>query len=728
MSSRIKRSFALCVVLIGPATALGRASAMESAGDQTSTPRAAPARVVLQEVVVTAQRRSQNLQNVPVSVNTASAVQLERTGVQSAGDLSVMAPSVRVSTGLGGADIAIRGISGTGSGADEPANAVYIDGVYQSSPAASLFEFNNIERVEVIEGPQGTLFGRNAAGGLIQIITRPPRFSPEAQVQVGYGNYGTARVSLYATGPLSRSVAMDFAGVIDHQGDGWGHNVANGRDTYRGENSGARSKLLWNIDPATNLVLTGTFSRAYAPSLQGGGLLPGERAVDGFQDPGYFDTNRNVNDRAGTVQQNYAATFTHKFSWGTFKSITSRDDVRFHVAKDLDLSPVPILGLNINSHAKTWTQELQLASAKRAPITWVGGLFYYYNDLLTDPLSVSGIAIAPLQFADTYSDASTRSYAAYGQTTFVVAKGMHFTTGLRYTQDERHIDFTTSTSLAGVPPVIFPRQSVTNDKLTWRLALDRRLSKDDLIYVSYSRGFKSGLFNATNPGLPPARPETVDAYEVGLKSETFRQRLRANVSAFYNSVEDIQLRGIPQGVPTPIFYNAAHADFKGVDLELEGLPAARFRILANASYLFGRYGAGFTNALFYAVPPPPAGGLLTSTGDASGNRPVLSPEWAGSLTGQYRMPTAAGSVLLSATYSFTSHFYFDPQDRLRQPGYGLLNATASWSPTASLQLMLWGKNLTDRRYYSNIEPSNFGDEYYPGVPRTYGVSIGWSLE
>lgn len=728
MSSRILRSFALCTMMLGWALALGRVSAAESTSGHAANPDTGPATVALKEVVVTAQRRSQNLQDVPVSVNTATAAQLERAGVQSAGDLSVMAPSVRVSTGLGGADIAIRGISGTGSGADEPANAVYIDGVYQSSPAASLFEFNNIERIEVIKGPQGTLFGRNAAGGLIQIITRPPQFSPGGDVQVGYGNYGTARASIYATGPLSQSVAIDFAGVIDHQGSGWGRNVANGRATYRGENAGARSKLLWNIDSATSLLLTGTFSRAYAPSLQGGGLLPGERTVDGLQDPGYFDTNRNVNDRAGTVQQNYAATFTHKFSWATVKSITSRDNVRFHVAKDLDLSPVPILGLNINSQAKTWTEELQLASVKGSPLTWVGGLFYYYSDLLTDPLTVSGLAIAPLRFADTYSDAVTRSYAAYGQTTFVVADGMRLTTGLRYTRDERRIGFTTSTSLEGVPPVIFPVQSVTNDKLTWRLALDRRLSKNDLLYVSYSRGFKSGLFNATNPGLPPARPETVDAYEVGLKSETFRQRLRANVAAFYNSVEDIQLRGIPQGVPTPIFYNAAHADFRGVDLELEGLPTARIRVLANASFLFGRYGAGFTNALFYAIPPPPAGGLLTSTGDASGNRPVLSPEWAGSLTGQYRVPTAVGSLLLSATYSFTSYFYFDPQDRLRQPGYGLLNATVSWRPTASLQLVLWGKNLADRRYYSNIEPSNFGDEYYPGVPRTYGVSLSWSRE
>lgn len=681
----------------------------------------------VEEIVVTAQRRSENRQSVPISVTAVSAAQLEQAGVTSSSDLSVIAPAVRVSTGLGGADISIRGVSGTGSGADEPANAVYIDGVYQSSPTASLFEFNNIERVEVLKGPQGTLFGRNAAGGLIQVITRPPQFSPDLKVEAGYGNYDTAQGNLYATTPLGSNVAIDIAGSIDHQNDGWGRNTATGRDAYRGDHAGARSKLLWNISSDTSLTLAALFSRTYSPSLQGGGLLPGELTVTGFMNPGYFLLNRNTDDRAGTNQQNYAATLKHEFTWATFTSITSRDDVRFHVSKDLDMSPVPVLDLRINSDAKTWTQELQLASAAGSPVTWTGGFFYYYNRLLTDPLRVTGLAVAPLQYADTYSDAVTRSYAAYGQATFAVLDRTHLTAGVRYTRDERRIDFTTQISVPDVPPTRFPTQKTTNSKPTWRLALDRQLAADVLVYVSDSRGFKSGLFNATNPGLPSAEPETVDAYEVGLKSELFDHRLRANLSAFYNDVKDIQLRGVPRGLTTPIFYNAANANFKGVDLEVEAVPVERLKAQANVAYLYGRYGAGFTNALFYSVPPAPLGGLDAGIGDASGNQPVLAPKWAASLSAQYVIPSPAGDFELAGTYSFSDSFFFDPQNRVRQPAYSLVNASITWNALAHLRVVIWGKNLSDRHYYTNIEPSNFGDEYYPAAPRTFGGTIRWTL-
>src|SRR5262249_43902934 len=149
------------------------------------------------------------------------------------------------------------------------------------------------------------------------------------------------------------------------------------------------------------------------------------------------------------------------------------------------------------------------------------------------------------------------------------------------------IDFTTVISAPNVPATIYPTQTMENNKPTWRLALDRQLTSDVLTYVSYSRGFKSGLFNATNPGLPPVQPETVDAYELGLKSELFERRLRANAAAFYNDVNGIQLRGTPNGLTSPIFYNAANADFKGVDLELETAPIDGFKAQASVSYLHG---------------------------------------------------------------------------------------------------------------------------------------------
>lgn len=724
MRNKLTLCTAVCAAAI---VSVPLAAKAQSTDANAAAPAQAQDDARVQEIVVTAQRRSENLQSVPISVTAANADQLLRAGVQSTSDLSLVAPAVHVSTGLGGAVVSIRGVGGTGSGADEPANAVYIDGVYQSSPTASLFSFNNIERIEVLKGPQGTLFGRNAAGGLVQVITRAPQFNPMASAEVGFGSYETGQANVYATGPISQSVAIDFAGTIQHQWQGWGKNTLTGQDAYKGETAGARSKLLWNIDSATSLTLIGLYSHTYSPSLQGGGLLPGELTVTGFKQGNYYDVNRNVDDKAGTDQVNFAATLKHDFGHATFTSITSHDNVKFLVDKDLDMSPVPVLELSINSKAKTWTQEFQLASDSKVPFSWVLGAFYYHNDLLTDPLRASGLAVLPLQYADTFSEAVTDSYALYGQATYQVAAHTRLTGGLRYTIDKRHIDFTTSVSDPTIPPQVFPRQSVSNRKLTWRVALDQQFTPDVLGYASYSRGFKSGLFNATNPGLPPVAPETVDAYEIGLKTELFDRHLRANISVFDNEVSDIQLRGVPNGLNTPIFYNAANASLRGADVELEAAPIEHLHVQANASYLTGKYGPGFTNALFYTVPPAPAGGLVGGIGDASGNRPVLTPEWVASLSAQYIVPTAIGDLEFAGSYSYNGSFFFDPQNRVQQPAYSLVGASVAWRPMPDLEIRFWGSNLTDARHYTDVEPSNFGDQYYPAAPRTFGGTIKWSF-
>jgi iron complex outermembrane receptor protein len=622
---------------LGFSGASALAVCLASAGQAQEATPPAPG---VADIIVTAQRRSESMQKVPIAVTAASAERLSQIGVASTSDLTTLAPAVHVSTGLGGASIAIRGVGGTGSGADESANAVYIDGVYQPSPTASLFAFNNIQRIEILKGPQGTLFGRNASGGLIQIITPAPSADTNLKAQIGYGNYDTVTAGLYATTGITDNLAIDVSGNYNHQGKGWGKNLTTGQDAYKGEYGGVRSKLLWTIDSGTSLTLAAMYSHAYAPNLQGGALIPGELTVVGT--PGYngfYNTTTNNDLRTGTDQQNYSATFKHDLGFATLTSITSRDFVHFRLTTEKDLSPVPLLNLNINSLSYSWTQEFQLASNGDGPLKWTLGAFYYGNELKTVPVQVSGLAVAPLAYADTFSWANTQSFAAYGQATYEIARGTHLTGGLRYTIDKRHIDFVTTISDPAVPATTYPRQSLEDKKPSWRVALDQQATRDVLLYASYSRGFKSGLFNATNPNLPSVRPQTVDAYEIGLKSDLFSHKLRANIALFDNEVKDIQIRGIPNGLTTPIFYNGANASFKGVDLELEAAPARGLTAQANLSYLHGRYGAGFTNALYFTLPAAPAGGLVASVGDASGKVPVLAPELVLSLSAQYAFAT-----------------------------------------------------------------------------------------
>lgn len=708
------------------------AAASSAAHAQTSTPPAdattPQGQAGVAEIIVTAQRRSESMQKVPIAVTAATAERLDQMGISSTSDLTTLAPALHVSTGLGGASIAIRGVGGTGSGADESANAVYIDGVYQPSPTASLFAFNNIERIEILKGPQGTLFGRNASGGLIQIITPAPSQETDVKAAIGYGNYQTVTASLYATTGITKNLAIDVSANYNHMGEGWGKNLVTGNDAYKGEYGGVRSKLLWNIDSGTSLTLSAMYSHTYAPNLQGGALTPGETTVTGT--PGYngfYNTNTDTDLRTGTDQQNYAATLKHDFGFATLTSITSRDYVRFKVRTEKDLSPVPLLGLSIDSSSYSWTQELQLASNGSGPLKWTVGAFYYSNQLNTDPLRVSGLAVAPLAYAETLSYANTQSVAGYGQVTYEVANGTHLTGGLRYTVDKRHIDFVTSISAPGSTPTAYPRQTREDRKPSWRLALDHQATRDVLLYASYSRGFKSGLFNATNPNLPSVKPQTIDAYEVGVKSDLFDHKLRANLALFDNEVRDIQIRGIPDGLNTPIFYNGASASFQGVDLELEAAPMAGLTLQANGSYLHGRYGQGFTNALYFTQPAAPAGGLVESVEDASGKVAVLSPEFVLSLSAQYAFATPIGRTTLAGSYSYNDGFYFDPQNRLRQPAYGLFNASVTVDVLPHVSMKVWAENITNKKYYSDIQPDTFGDAYYPAAPRTFGVTLAYAL-
>lgn len=725
MKSIIARALgAGCISLM----ALAASTMAHAQSADTPTPAATGPTTGVADIIVTAQRRSESMQKVPIAVTAASAERLSQIGVGSTSDLGLLAPSVHVSTGLGGASIAIRGVGGTGSGADESANAVYIDGVYQPSPTASLFAFNNIQRIEILKGPQGTLFGRNASGGLIQIITPAPSQDTNVKAQVGYGNYDTVTAGLYATTGITPDLAIDVSADYNHMGKGWGKNLTDGHDAYRGEYGGVRSKLLWTIDSGTSLTLAAMYSHAYAPNLQGGALTPGETTVTGT--PGYngfYNTTTNNDLRTGTDQQNYAATLKHDLGFATLTSITSHDFVHFQVTTEKDLSPVPLLDLSINSKSSSWTQEFQLASNGTGPLKWTLGAFYYGNELKTIPVRVSGLAIAPLAYADTFSYADTQSFAFYGQATYEIASGTHLTGGLRYTIDKRHIDFTTTISDPTVAPTIYPRQSLEDKKPSWRVALDHQATRDVLLYASYSRGFKSGLFNATNPNLPSVRPQTVDAYEIGVKSDLFTHKLRANIALCDNEVKDIQIRGIPNGLTTPIFYNGANASFKGMDLELEAAPLRGLTAQANASYLHGRYGSGFTNALYFTLPAAPAGGLVASVGDASGKTPVLAPAWVLSLSAQYAFATPIGKTTLAGSYSYNDGFYFDPQNRVRQPAYGLFNGSLSVEVLPRATIKVWAENIGNKKYYSDVQPDTFGDAYFPAAPRTFGVTLAYAM-
>lgn len=676
------------------------------------------------DMIVTAQRRGQNMQKVPIAVNAANADTLETLGLRSTSDLGTIAPAVTFATGLGGGAPTVRGVGGTGAGTDESANALYIDGVYLPTPQSMVFQFNNIERVEVLKGPQGTLFGRNASGGLIQIITKTPGHEPEGSFEVGFSNYDTIRATASLSGGLSDTLAVSLSGVFEDQGDGWGQNFTTGEDAYKGRFYGGHAKLVWEVGPDTRMTASALYAYSRPSGVQGGQILPGERIFGGGAALGFFDQTMNTRSITSNVDRNYALTIKHDFDFATFTSISSRDVSESRLVADADLGPQNRTIVDLKGPKRSWTQEFQLASPSSSAVQWLVGAFYYRGAWWQDPSRTRGTSVAPLEFRQNISRQLTNSYALYGQTTVPVTDTTNVTVGLRYTIDKRQHDVTTSTSNPATAPVVFPTERTQDKKLTWRFAVDQQLGERVLAYGSFSRGFKSGLYNIGNPGNPPVRPQTIDAYEIGLKSDLFDRRVRLNLSAFRYEISDIQLRTTVPPNPTPIFYNAAKSRINGADADLTVFVNEHFSLRANAAYLSGKY-TSFPSAVFFTVNAAPGFGLTTvANSNATGNETVFTPHWVTNLSGQYEIPSSIGTFKIGATWTYNSGFFFDPQNRTANPSYHMVNGTLTWEPKEGQYVRLQVNNLFDERYFTTIQPSAFGDLYFPGAPRTYGIALG----
>lgn len=666
------------------------------------------ASTTIADIIVTAQRRTENAQRVPIAVTALTGNQLSGLGVRQTTDLAVAAPAVTVTNGNGNLAVTIRGIGGTGSGGDEQANGLYLDGVYLTSPAAAVFRFADVDRIEILKGPQGTLFGRNASGGAIQIITHVPTEETRAAFTGSYSNYNTYEGTGYLSGKLAQNLFASVTADYYDQTDGWGKNIFDGHKTYTGKLFSGRAKLRWAPDAATDITFAYLHTYTRNPNNQGQTIVPGQLNLAGDPNPGFYNVNNNVDQFNLDKDDNESLVISRDFGALRALSITSHDEVHVHASQDGDVSRLPLSNTIFGDIPNiTYTQELQLQSEASSHIKWTVGGFYYNNDLAVNPL-----LMGPRVFV--VHDV-TKSYAGFGQTTIPIFDVNHLTVGLRYTVDDR-------LQRGNINSVAFPTQTATDKKLTYRFALDRQFTPGILGYASYSRGFKSGLFNITLPGAPAVKPQSVDTYEVGLKTDLFDRRVRFNVAAFDNEFKNIQVRGTLPG-NTSGYGNAANARIKGVEFDVQAKPAPHLSLQGGFSYLDGKY-TRYPNAPFYIFRP--TGGAIPSVLDESGNRTVNTPKVAYTAAATYDIPTQAGDFLFNATYAHNSGFAFDPQNVVLQQAFGLLNLAAGWTAAdGGLSAQVWARNLNNAHYFSSAGASPVGAFYQPGTPRTYGVTIGW---
>jgi len=703
------------------------------------------------DIVVTARKRSELLQNVPIAVSAITEETAARSGVTGIEAVTFSTPNLQFNREISqGATPFLRGVgSPQASAGGESPVAVYIDDVYIGSPNGNMFEFNNIASVQVLKGPQGTLFGRNATGGVIQVQTKAPSFDPAMEIRAGYGNYDTYSGAVYATAGLGENVAFNIAASGSKQNDGWGRSLVTGREIHKSWDWNVRGKLLFQAGENTEMTLAGDYGKQSSDIGSNATVYPGSVSLSGATFQGHNTQTAGL-DFADVKQGGVSLKIDHEASFADLVSITAYryTKVAFDLDQDLGMAPLVQVG-TVVTPTKTFTQELQIVSKPDSPIKWIVGLYYLHTKTGYDPSRSAGVfivgpyaGVGVTNSVSLFDTQKLNSYSAFGEATVPVLSDTNLTVGLRYTRDVYDLqvdgrvgdDTFTIPDARGAP---FAKHDVF-PKLTYRAILDHKFTPDIMAYASYSRGFRSGGYQLAFPGtsVAPAavvKPEVLDAFEVGLKTQFFNGALTLNGAAFYYDYKNMAISFVQPG--GNLIENAAAARIKGLDIDFIANPVKGLRISGGIGILDGEY-TDFPNGPILlplttptpanCLAPPPqqvAGGNLICSGNLSGRTTIRTPKFTLTLAPSYTFETGIGSFTIGANYYHNSGFFWEVSNRTSQAAYDVINGSLSWkSPSDSFEIRLWGKNLTDKYYAVYSSPTQLNDLLAPAAPRTYGVT------
>ncbi|WP_216635601.1 TonB-dependent receptor [Croceicoccus bisphenolivorans] len=708
-----------------PTVAFAQQSAAETAtdGDQG-----------IADIVVTAQRREERLQNVPIAVTALNSAQLSNSGIATTQDLTTVTPSLTIGQNGGNVRPRLRGVGASFGGPGlENSIATYVDGVYIAAAPAGLFSLAGVERVEVLKGPQGTLFGRNATGGLIQVVTKKPSETFGGTASINYGNYDTFGGDMYMTGPLASGLSMDVAAHGSFQGDGFGRNRFLNIDANRTDKDiSVRSQLMFRGN-ATDVRLAGDFSQIKGSQYEFR-VSPFDMPALGpaLPNQGTWDSNGNVPFISNTKSYGTSLTVNHELSFADLVSITAWRKSDLYVQVDGDTTPNENLSVFNTQNERQFTQELQLVSRPESPVSWLLGGYFFDGKSRYEPSIVKfGPALQdpefPLALQRTFSMQGTRSYAVFGQATMPLGELTRLTAGLRYTSERKSFDATQVGILADDTEVPFGTRDdhVKYKKLTWRLSLDHRFTPDVMAYASINRGFKSGGFNPGG-GIAdaPFDPEQLDAYEIGLKADLFDRKVRFNPSLFYYDYQDLQITTFtPLGLP--IFINGPSAKIYGLDLDFTVQPSSAFTVRGGLTVLHDRFG-DFPDAPFHISNSPAPGNTLVFD-NARGNRIPYTADWATTIAADYQIPTSFGKVMFSATYNHSDGYYAEVDNLRRQSAYDIVNGSVRIESDKGPYASVWARNLLNESVLLQVQASRFGGSAQFQAARTYGITVGTSF-
>jgi iron complex outermembrane receptor protein len=709
------------IILAAGISALALTASVGSAQAQTTTPSPedeAPqsnTATSLDEIVVTAQRRSERIQDVPAAISAFGSEQLENAGVVNTRDLATVTPSLSFTLNSYAPQAAIRGIGTRGvNPGDEQVVPIYLDGVYQPFVVGALFELSNIERIEVLRGPQGTLLGRNATGGAINIITETPRPGFRGKAAVGYGSYNERSANLYLNGGSERvagSLGVDY--IAD---DGYVYDVTNDRDFGSIDSLTIRGKLQFTPDDLTTITLAATYADRYDDSsianfaLNGNSVARQGRPTLTYetccyrssQDPGFAP-------RLSTEQKGASLTVVRDFPAFTLTSISGYQENRLSYDADIDMTPAVAFNLKSDQFDTSFNQEIFAASAGDTAFKWVVGAFYFDNNAGQDPRNLNGGLI--------FTDTNTRAWALYAQGSYDLTEALTFTVGGRYSHDTKD-----ATAHNGPRTQVLPFVEKSWDSFNPSASIDYAVNDRTKIYLRYATAFKSGVFNATGFAATPVDPEQVKSWEIGVKADPLPW-LRTNVAAFTTNYQDIQIfaRSPDPANASVILQNAASAKITGIEGDVTLRPVPALNIVLSAALLDAKYDSFPLAQSFVARP---GGGNTAVIIDASGNRMTRVPETTASASVDYTFAALSGDVNVSGNIYYNGGYSWGVDDRIVQDAYTTVNGQVSWStPDGRYKIAVWGQNLTDSDHLSTVSSSVIGDQGAYSRPRTFGVRL-----
>jgi iron complex outermembrane receptor protein len=745
---------------VGVLAAAGSAAAQSSA----ATPKADGAQV--ETLIVTAEKRSENLQSAPLTVQALSESALKAAGAGTVQSLETVVPGLAFNKNFSNGTPYLRGVGANAAtpNADSPV-ALYVDGVYLVQPSAGLFSFNNVRQIEVAKGPQGTLFGRNTTGGVIQIVTQQPSMTPSFKASVSYGNYNTVSGDAYVTGKIAPNLASSLSVYGFNRQDGYIDNLFLHRKIGQENDYGIQSKTLWTPTDKTDATLNLIYNWQMSYTGSTMGVYPGMVADDHVTKfAGQYAVFDGINTPNRDAQLLGAVTINHDFGWAKLTSITAYHRLWDRVNEDQNAEPihtpripgVAAITLFIAAYGETYTQEFQLKSPDEQDFKWIVGAF-----LLRDKTQQNTYDFREGLFQVQGSNPNfingrqlTKSWAGFAEASKTILPDTRATLGIRYTDDEKSLSGTTATLLGtGAILVSTPaapggaftpiRTPISWNAVTYRAVLDHHFTPDIMGYASFNSGFKSGLYNISVFFNPPVNPEKINAFEVGLKSEFFDHRLRLNVAAFDYDYTNIQLRQTGGNFPGRFtLVNAASGTIKGLDIDFTAVPVRNLTFTGGLEFLDAMYdkfpGAPFAFPNPVTLPLPagcavvgtlPAtaallGGNTTATCDDSHTRMIRSPRFTGNLGVTYVHDLVGGSQLtFSANDHYNSGFFWDVDHLLVQRAYHNGSASVTWTaPSGDWDVGIWGNNLFQANIWSTATagPTSV---FSPGVPRMFGMRV-----